>query len=131
MSVLVVDDDDATADAICELLESEGYDVVCVADGKAALDRLRNDSVCLVLLDLMMPIMSGYEFREKQLESAELARVPVVVVTADPSPSDRARQLRADGFLPKPVSPDELIRVTRKFCGREAQAPRSGPSTGS
>jgi CheY-like chemotaxis protein len=128
MSVLVVDDDDATADAICELLEAEGYEVVCVADGKAALDRLRSDDVCLVLLDLMMPVMSGYEFREKQLESAELARVPVVVVTADPSPSERARQLRADGFLPKPVSPTELIRVTKKFCGSEDAMPPDAPA---
>ena len=122
MAVLVVDDDDATAEALCELLEADGFATVCVPDGQQALDHMRGgDPVCLVLLDLMMPVMNGFEFRDEQLKDARLSDVPVVIVTADLRPADKARQLQADGYLSKPVSPEALLEVTNRFCGRSAQ----------
>jgi CheY-like chemotaxis protein len=124
MAVLVVDDDDATAEALCELLEADGFSAVCVPDGQQALDHMRGgDPVCLVLLDLMMPVMNGFEFRDEQLRDASLSGVPVVIVTADLKPAEKARQLRADGYLSKPISPEALLEITNRFCRSGANAP--------
>ena len=121
MAVLVVDDDDATAEALCELLEADGFSTVCVPNGQRALDHMRGgEPVCLVLLDLMMPVMNGFGFRDEQLRDANLSNVPVVIVTADLKPAEKARQLRADGYLSKPVTPEALLQITERFCGRSA-----------
>jgi CheY-like chemotaxis protein len=116
MGVLVVDDDDATADALCELLREEGFDAEGVPDGQRALDYMRDRDVCLVLLDLMMPVMNGYEFRRQQLKDERLAEVPVVVVSADARRAERTANLNAAGYIAKPIEPDELIRMASQFC---------------
>ena len=119
MNVLIVDDDADMQDALSESLEIEGHDATCVSNGREALDYLKTGApVCVILLDLMMPVMNGWEFRKEQLENAALAGIPVVVVTADGNADEKARRLAANGFLRKPLIAEDLLSTVEKFCGR-------------
>ena len=82
--VMVVEDDSEIREALLEILEENGCDAVGAVNGERALAYLRStDSLpCLILLDLMMPVMDGHEFRQCQHEDATLARIPVIVMTA-------------------------------------------------
>jgi two-component system response regulator CpxR len=114
-SVLVVDDDHAIREVMAEVLRDEGYDVVCAENGLQALREMRKEHrPDLVLLDLMMPVMSGWEVLEQIEGSADLSRIPVVVVSAMSGPGghehlskpvDLARLLATVGRLTAPDSP--------------------------
>ena len=117
MRILLVDDDAPTVEALRLLLESAGHRVATAENGREALERLREpESCCVILLDLMMPIMNGYEFREEQLKDPKLAAIPVIIVTADGRARDKARQLHSDHFFQKPLSPPVLLEAIRRFC---------------
>jgi two-component system, chemotaxis family, chemotaxis protein CheY len=108
--ILVVDDDEDIGEAIELILETRGYRCVIARDGEAALEVMRTDPLPrIVLLDMMMPVMSGEEFRIAQLADARLATVPVIVMTADATAEDRAMSLGVSKFLRKPLRIDELI----------------------
>jgi len=82
-TILVVDDDADIRASLCDLLEDEGYAVATAAHGRDALDYLRgHPAPSVVLLDLMMPTMDGYEFRAEQKRDPTIAAIPVVVMTA-------------------------------------------------
>src|SRR5690242_8866746 len=85
--VLVVDDDYAIREMLTEVLEDAGYRVISVENGAAALAQLREmlTPPCLILLDLMMPVMTGWEFRIAQQADARLAAIPVIALSARPS----------------------------------------------
>jgi CheY-like chemotaxis protein len=107
---LVVDDDREIAEALCELLASEGFAVEAVSDGLAALRRMREPRpASIIVLDLMMPGMDGWEFLAQKKRDVQLAHVPVVVVSSDISA--KARAVEADAFVPKPYRFDELLSV--------------------
>jgi CheY-like chemotaxis protein len=114
--VLVVDDDDGIREALCELLADAGHSAVSVANGQAALDYLRKSPKmpCLILLDLMMPIMDGETFRRKQLADPDLCSIPVVVLTA--AGREAASRVPADGILLKPVTLDETLAAIHRHC---------------
>jgi len=116
--ILLVDDDIPSTEALKELLEGAGFGVVCAGNGREALAHLRGggDSFCVILLDVMMPVMNGYEFREAQLKDPKLASIPVVVVTADGRAKEKAKQIGTDRYLQKPLSPLELLRVIGNYC---------------
>jgi two-component system response regulator CpxR len=102
-SVLVVDDDDAIREVIAEVLRDEGYDVSSAGNGEQALTELRKPRrPDLVLLDLMMPVMSGWELLELLQESADLSKIPVVVVSAMTAPGVREH-------LAKPIDLECLL----------------------
>jgi two-component system chemotaxis response regulator CheY len=109
-SVLVVDDDPFIVDALAELLRDEGCKVNVASNGLQALASLRELCVDVILLDLMMPIMDGWEFsrERRRLELCPTARL--VVLTAAADPAAKAAQAGADAFLPKPYSADQLLR---------------------
>lgn len=110
--ILVVDDDDDLRASICEALEAEGYQSVGARNGEEALTTLRRrPKIDLVLLDLMMPVMSGHEFRKAQLADPDLARLPVVPMTAT---WDREEAAGFDDFLMKPVKLQVLLGCVRK-----------------
>jgi CheY-like chemotaxis protein len=115
-SILVVDDDFALREAICAALEGEGFSVVSAGNGREALEILRHeDHPCLVLLDLMMPVMNGWEFRAEQRQDPKLASIPVVVLSAFSRATDE--ELRdVKRFLRKPVSLTELLEAIRPYC---------------
>jgi CheY-like chemotaxis protein len=114
-SVLVVEDDVAIRAALCELLEFEGYQVHQAIDGKQALDILRRGlRPDLILLDLMMPVMSGSRFREEQMNDPAISHIPVVVLSADSNIKNVSEKLRIDRFLRKPVNLDELLATIQQ-----------------
>jgi len=118
-SVLIVDDDLDILEALAELLECEGYRVTAVTDGRAALSHLRGGlRPCVILLDLMMPGMNGWDFRNEQLNDAELKDIPVVIVTAATVTEAALKaQLGDISLLSKPPLDDELISIVRRHCG--------------
>jgi CheY-like chemotaxis protein len=117
--VLVVDDDDSIRMAVSQALREAGYEVATASNGRQALDWLQACTTfpCVILLDLMMPIMDGKAFREAQLNDPVLAEVPVVVLTADgraaaqrTSPNDAAPRLA------KPIRLAALLNVIAGYC---------------
>ena len=126
-AVLVVEDDDDLREVVVQTLTRVGYRVRGARDGEDALAQLQEDGdVGLVLLDLMMPRMSGWEFRRQQLADARLAKVPVVVMSATQTLEQAA--IQADGLLRKPLSFSSLVKTVERFCGRSGPRSRAdGP----
>jgi len=119
-AILIVEDDNDVRSALSELLESEGFAVEGAPDGREALARLRGGTVCpaVILLDLMMPGMDGWDFRTEQLRDPKLASVPVVIVSASGfSRETIGTQFRPAGYLRKPIARDELLGVVRELVG--------------
>ena len=115
--VLLVDDDVDERDAITLLLELEGADVTVAGNGEEAFDVLRADPLrCLILLDLQMPVMDGWEFRRRQLLSS-MAGIPVVVVSGHPDLFLAMRRMDARAALRKPVEPVTLHGTVNAHCG--------------
>jgi CheY-like chemotaxis protein len=113
--ILIVEDDDDFREAARETLESEGYWVACARNGQEALEMARAEAEpCLVLLDLLMPVMSGWQFRALQMQDPFLARFPVLVMTATSSLEEAA--VHADGILPKPIRVESLLDAVARWC---------------
>jgi CheY-like chemotaxis protein len=113
--VLIVEDDADLREMMAQLLAIEGYRAQTVPNGLAALDYLRKgDFPEVILLDLMMPVMDGWEFRRRQREDPQLARVPVVVLSA--LDQSRAADLDGAAFLKKPLDFDRLLQLVRQYC---------------
>jgi CheY-like chemotaxis protein len=120
--ILVVEDNAAARDTLKALLEGAGYRVACAADGREALERLRQpERPFLILLDLAMPVMDGWEFRARQRQSPPLAPIPVILVSGDDDLPGKAASLGAAVYFPKPVPFEGLLRAVRAL--REAPAP--------
>ena len=117
-TVLVIDDDRDLRESLCEVLTEEGYAATGAADGKEALEYLRSVSELprLVFLDLMMPRMNGWQFRDAQKADPRLAGIPVAVVTAMGSDT-LVRSIDADQVIRKPPGIDELLDVCRRYVG--------------
>jgi CheY-like chemotaxis protein len=116
-TVLVVDDDRDIRESICDLLSEEGYVVVTAENGAQALDRLRASSdPCVILLDLMMPVMDGIDFRSHQRGDPALADIPVIVVSASGDGRTTAASLDAADFIAKPIRVQQLISAVHKIC---------------
>lgn len=120
--VLIVDDDADIRSTLTELLELKGYGVAVAANGADALDVLRAlnpELPCVILLDLMMPIMDGYQFRARQFEDPNAAVVPVVVVTA--GASIRKLELGDVTVLTKPLQLDKLFAALERHCSSSGE----------
>jgi CheY-like chemotaxis protein len=115
--ILLVDDDDDVREAFIDVLSDEGYEITTARNGCEALELLRRGPrPGIILLDLMMPVMDGFEFRAQQLADPSLADLPVVVLTAG-LVSERVRQLRPLACLTKPFDLDDLLRVVAATDG--------------
>jgi two-component system, chemotaxis family, chemotaxis protein CheY len=117
--VLVVDDDPAVVEGLSELLEEEGYIVATATDGRDALEQLRAGlRPSVILLDLMMPRMDGWDFRQEQMKDAELRDIPTVVISAAGfSAASVKTQLGDIEFVPKPADPQTLLDAVKRGCG--------------
>ena len=111
-----MEDDADLRESICEALTEAGYATRPAENGEIALECARAERPCLILLDLMMPIMNGWEFRSEQLRDPQLCSIPVVVMTADFRAAEKARDLHAD-CLKKPIRLENLIEVIDGYCG--------------
>ncbi len=112
VSVLVVDDESDIRDAVTELLAEEGYRVLKAGDGAEALKKARAFHPDVVLLDLMMPGMSGWEFCAERKGDPELSRIPVIVLSA----LGRVQGIDASGYLEKPFELDDLLTAVREHA---------------
>lgn len=105
--ILVIEDNAANRDLISYLLRAFGYDIECEANGDAGLQNALSGSFDLVLSDILMPDMDGYEFARRFRDEPEIAKTPLVAVTALAMAGDREKILRSgfDGYIAKPIDP--------------------------
>lgn len=126
-AILVVDDESAILDMIAELLGYEGYDVVTTSQGRVALARAKTDPPALILLDLMMPGMSGWQVIDALKASPQTRAIPVVVISAQRDLPTTAAELGIVTFLAKPFDIDELLGIVRQHVdsipGADAPTP--------
>jgi CheY-like chemotaxis protein len=118
VGILIVDDDLDTGEAMSELLAYQGFEVELASDGQSALEALRSADTLpdVILLDLMMPVMNGWQFRRAQLDDPQLASVPVIVVTASLASDSQLSQLKAAALFHKPVDAGTLVRKINSIC---------------
>ena len=115
-SILVVEDDDCIRDTMKEILESEGFDVHSSENGKKALEFLSEvpDLPGVILLDLMMPVMDGFQFCENKKSDLRLSSIPVVVMSADGHVSEKKTRTKAVAYFKKPVDIDDMINTVKE-----------------
>ena len=110
--LLVVEDDENARTALGDILDLEGYQVTLSANGREALEHLRCEPLPdLIILDLQMPVMNGWQFRREQIKNAALAAVPVIVITAFQSPGE----IDVDDIVSKPIDIQQLLAVIHKL----------------
>jgi CheY-like chemotaxis protein len=116
--ILVVEDDIDIRESLTGVLEAEGLAVVAVANGEEALSYLRAAVTTpdFILLDLMMPIMDGFQFREEQRKDERLSSIPVIVLSGHAHARAKASDMGAAEVIVKPVTLDGLLQVVARFC---------------
>lgn len=115
--ILVVDDDPDILQTLALCLSSEGYRVTMAGNGQEALDALSREKPACILLDLMMPVMDGWQF-VAELDHRGMRRVaPLLVLSADRAVQGHATKLQADAFLAKPFDLDELLGKVSELTG--------------
>jgi CheY-like chemotaxis protein len=123
VTVLIVDDDQDLRDMVALCLSTEGFETATAADGEQALARLRRDPTpSVVLLDLRMPVMNGFEVLAAVRRDPALAATPIVVITGDHASASRAVAAGAAGCLVKPIDLDDLLEVARRFTPQKGRA---------
>jgi CheY-like chemotaxis protein len=139
--VLIVEDEELVRDAMAPFLEGEGYEVQLAENGREALRCLKTDVLPdIIVLDLRMPVMDGWEFRARQMDDPTLGRIPVVALSADGTAE--AVAISAQAFLRKPIAATELLatigrvllenehRLSASFAGRVASLGRLAAKVG-
>lgn len=114
--VLIVEDQPDLRETLADLLAMKGYRVATAANGQEALEQLRHSSPPhVILLDLRMPVMNGWSFRQEQQASPSLAVIPVVVLSGEADVEEAATTLQAAGHLTKPIDLDELFALLDRY----------------
>jgi CheY-like chemotaxis protein len=115
-TILIVDDNLDLRDTLADLLTLAGYPVACASNGREALDYLRSSPPPrLILLDLKMPVMTGWQFRALQLQDPALAAIPVLVLSGGADIRDEVQGLDADAYIPKPANIDLLLTAIAPY----------------
>lgn len=114
-TVLVIDDDSGIRDSLAEVLEVEGFSVACASNGAEGLERLRARRPGLVVVDLLMPVMNGYQFISALRDDPATSQLPVVLMTGA-TPRAGHPLPTADALLPKPFELDDLLALVRRFA---------------
>ena len=111
-AVLVIDDENDIREDVVEILREEGYEAVSAANGADALAALRaGPKPALILLDLMMPVMNGLEFRADQLREPAFADIPVVLMSGTNNVPEKAQDMKVTAYLVKPFRLGDLLRI--------------------
>ncbi|HEX2572667.1 MAG TPA: response regulator [Polyangia bacterium] len=115
--VCLVEDDPDIRGVIREFIYREGFGVVCASNGEEALAALRSGTrPRLILLDLIMPVMNGWDFLRERAKDADLANVPVVLLSGDGEVEKHAESYAVAGCLRKPIDMESLIETVRRYC---------------
>ena len=115
--VMVVEDDAILRMSLAMLLMMEGYQVIEAKHGEEALLKLESmGRPCIIILDLMMPVMDGVAFRAEQLKREEFADVPVIIVTGHDDAKKIAAAISAHALLQKPYKPEQVIDLVKRHC---------------
>lgn len=116
-TILIVEDDATISITLKELLEDDGYNVLSAPNGVVALDILKNSTPpFLILLDLMMPVMDGFQFREHQLANSAIKDIPVVIMSAAGNVEGKRPAISANGYMKKPMDIHELLTTVGQFA---------------
>lgn len=116
--ILIIEDDRDILEVLKDLLESEGYVVATAENGKVGIEVLQSmlqQPPKLILVDLMMPVMDGFQFRQEQLKNDELKKIPVVVMSADGRMELRKGKIGVDIFLKKPLDLETVLHTVSGF----------------
>jgi CheY-like chemotaxis protein len=115
--VLVVDDEAAITTLVRSVLEDEGFEARAAGNGRRALELLRKTPTRLILLDMWMPVMNGWEFAAAYRQTPP-PHAPIVVMTAGFDAEQKAAAIQADGLLRKPFELDDLVQMVRRYITR-------------
>lgn len=118
-SILIVDDDEMVLMALEELLKSEGHEIQAMSNGWEALKKLDQGHYDLIMLDVIMPEIDGFELCKRIREKENFRETPIVFLTAKSREEDRIKGLEAGAnlFLSKPISPDKLLGIVADTLG--------------
>jgi CheY-like chemotaxis protein len=108
--LLIVEDEIAVRDTLTELVSNDGREIVTASDGQEALERLTEVRPCLILLDLMMPRMNGWEFLQRKSADPLIADIPTIVLSGSGRPAGAVHQLA------KPVDVERLLALVDQYC---------------
>ena len=116
-TIHIIEDDQAIREALSEFLEMEGYAIVCSSNGQDALEYLGKAKSLpnLILLDLMMPVKDGSQFRREQLADPKIKKIPVLLMSADGHAREKMGTLPVTDFLKKPLELDYLMESIQKY----------------
>lgn len=116
--ILIIDDDVEIRESLTDILHDEGYHVVAASNGKEGLDYLSTTSKlpCLVLIDLMMPVLDGKGFREEQFKNPNISEIPTVLFSADGQLDKKALSIGFKDYLKKPIDLEELLVIAERYC---------------
>jgi CheY-like chemotaxis protein len=114
--ILVVDDAEFNRDLLIQLLDSE-YEVLVAVDGEKGVEKAGQEKPDLILMDLGMPVMDGWEATKRIKANSELNHIPVIAITSHAMVGDemKAREVGCEDYLPKPIDEDELMKKIKKF----------------
>lgn len=114
-SVLIIEDEEAVRESIRDVLELQGYVVIAAGDGQTALEylQLTDKLPCMILLDLMMPRMNGWQFLDQQRTDPKLSKIPVILCSAY---KESAAAIKSAAMLTKPVQRHALLKTVENFC---------------
>jgi CheY-like chemotaxis protein len=115
--ILIVEDDEAIRESLTAALEDFGYVADCAAHGQQALERLRGAERLpqLILLDLAMPVMDGFQLSQELARDSALSAIPIVIMSADGQLAAKVERTGARGYLKKPMSLDAVLEVVTRW----------------
>jgi len=130
-NILVIDDEENIANLVKDILEEEGFEVMVAYDGERGLERIHQASPDLVILDLRLPGMSGYQVCQKIREDVSLAHIPIIMLTAKGSTSDKVIGLSfaPDDYVTKPFQEEELVARVKTHLTRSVSDISANPLT--
>jgi CheY-like chemotaxis protein len=114
--ILLIEDDDDMRDNLAALLRRRGYQVAAVGNGKEALEWLQMGNMpCLIILDLMMPVMNGWDFRSKQMAVQKWAAIPTVLLSGTADIAQQMKRLGTLDYISKPVNLKRLYDIVDRY----------------
>ena len=117
-TILLVDDNVDVREGMQHMFEAEGYEVRAAVNGREALALLYAGlRPCVIVMDMAMPLMNGFEFREQQLKHADIADIPFIAYSAVIDLQRSAQHLHAAAYLEKPIEFEHVLSIIREHCG--------------